>query len=170
MCSFHRKSTESQLDTMKTQLHLPTNDRNSAFPLQSPACRIRMRLYSGMLVLLMIGCQTTQTGDPNTSPAGATTLLTFAPPGQALYVHCYGAPNTPYNGVNIILDPTPSLNNTDRPPGIPANYVAYASTPRVFGTDTYTGDLMSGTPGFGATVVDEVDAWNGSTTRVLIKE
>lgn len=61
--------------------------------------------------------------------------------------------------------------NYDRPEGTPEDYVPFATDSINFHPDTYTGDLMIYSPlTTQFEYVDDVEAWTGANTLVLIHD
>ncbi|MFO0427106.1 MAG: hypothetical protein ACK526_11125 [Planctomyces sp.] len=119
-------------------------------------------------MVIVVGCVSSPKGLPNPPGGGTTRLYCFAPPNQTLKVVCYGTgPGYPHNNLPIPLAVDTSLNNQDRPAGIPSDWVSYASDEFVFGSYTYVGELQQFSGGVWI-FRDNIDQWDGSYQLQLI--
>jgi hypothetical protein len=134
----------------------------------------RRTVCSAILMLAIMGCVTTPKGNQNPPTGGYTTLYLFAPPGEDFRMFVYDddvddGVIAPHNGATFEFSRNSSLDNFERPAGIPANFVAYSTGSHLFHPFNYCGELERKVNN-NWVFCDGVDTWNGSREYQLIHE
>lgn len=128
-----------------------------------------VRASTMVALLCLVGCVSEPVGSAPPGPI-FTRMYTFAPTDSSLRIDINASSTSLFHNVDLTLSREPSLDNTNRPDGIPEDWVAYATGSYFFGTEELMGDLEKWSDDtLRWEHVGEVDSWTGDSTLYLVR-